>query len=107
VIKATQLKVTATDDMSVAHMVKELAKHISGPALDLVSSQPRLSKRSNHGRRWTGLACKWKKTIGYFLTSSTKSPDLLNNIHLKRIKIPSEYGLIVKVCICDQALNNQ
>ena len=52
-IKATQLKVTATDDMSVAQLVKESAEHISGPALDLVSSQPRLSKRSNHGRRWT------------------------------------------------------
>ncbi|KAK2153547.1 hypothetical protein LSH36_293g02003 [Paralvinella palmiformis] len=35
-----QLKVTATDDMSVAQLVKELDKHMSGPALDdFVSSQ--------------------------------------------------------------------
>ena len=34
-----------------------------------------------------GLACKWKKAIGYFVTSSTKSPDLLNNIHLKCSKL--------------------
>jgi len=36
---ATQLKVTATDDMYVAQLVNELAKHMSGPALDFVSSQ--------------------------------------------------------------------
>ena len=34
-----------------------------------------------------GLACKWKKAIGYFVTSSTKSPDLLDNIHLKCSKL--------------------
>ena len=37
--KVTQLKVTAMGDMSVAQLVKELAKQISGPALDFVSSQ--------------------------------------------------------------------
>jgi len=36
---ATQLKVTATDDMSMAQLVNELAKHMSGPALDFVLSQ--------------------------------------------------------------------
>jgi len=39
VLKATQLKVTATDDMSAAQLVKEPAKHMSGPALDFVPSQ--------------------------------------------------------------------
>ena len=35
-LKATQLNVTAPDDTSVAQLVNELAKHMSGPALDLV-----------------------------------------------------------------------
>jgi len=39
VLKATQLKVIAKDDMSVAQLVNESAKYISGPALDFVSSQ--------------------------------------------------------------------
>jgi len=39
VLKVTQLKVTAMDDMSVAQLMKELVKHMSGPALDFVSSQ--------------------------------------------------------------------
>jgi len=39
VLKASQLKVTATDDMSVAQLVKELAKHMSGLALGFVSFQ--------------------------------------------------------------------
>ena len=38
-LKATQLKVTATDDMSVVQLVNELDKHMSGPALNFVSSQ--------------------------------------------------------------------
>ena len=38
-----------------------------------------------------GLACKWKQPIGYFVTSSTPSADLLKNLLLKCIKIASEY----------------
>jgi len=36
VLEATQLKVTAMYDISVAQLVKELAKQKSGPALDFV-----------------------------------------------------------------------
>jgi len=38
-LKATELKVTVTDDIYVTQLVKELAKHMSGPALDYVSPQ--------------------------------------------------------------------
>ena len=38
-----------------------------------------------------GLACKWKQPIGYFVTNSTPSADLLKNLLLKCIKIASEY----------------
>ena len=38
-----------------------------------------------------GLACKWKQPIGYFVTSSTPSADLLKNLLLKCIKIESEH----------------
>ena len=54
-----------------------------------------------------GLACKWKQPIGYFVTSSTPSADLLKNLLLKCIKIVSEHRLIVKAIICDQGSNNQ
>ena len=49
----TQPIVTATDYMFVAQLVKELAKHMSGPVFDFVSSQLRWSKQSNYGSRWT------------------------------------------------------
>ena len=52
-----------------------------------------------------GLACKWKQPIGYFVTSSTPSADLLKHLLLKCIKIVSEH--VVKVIICDQGSNNQ
>jgi len=51
VSKATELRVRATDDISVAQLVVELAKNVSAPAYDSVSSQLRFSKRSNNGRR--------------------------------------------------------
>jgi len=38
-----------------------------------------------------GLACNWKQPIGYFVTRSTPSVDLLKNLLLKCIKIVSEH----------------
>ena len=35
-LKTIHLKVTATDDISVAHLVKEIAKNMSGPALNIL-----------------------------------------------------------------------
>ena len=42
-----------------------------------------------------GLACKWKQPIGYFVTSSTPSADLLKNLLLKCIKIASEHVAVL------------
>ena len=38
-----------------------------------------------------GLACKWTQPIGYFVTSSTPSGDLLKNDLLKCIEIKNKY----------------
>ena len=38
-----------------------------------------------------GLACKWKQPIGYFVTSSTPSGDLLKYFLLKCIEIINKY----------------
>ena len=54
-----------------------------------------------------GLACKWKQPNGYFVTSSTQSPNLLKHLLLKCIKTASEGGLIVKTIVCDPGSNNQ
>ena len=39
--------------------------------------------------------CKSKQPIGYFVPSSTPSPDLLKHLLLKCIKIASEYVAIL------------
>jgi len=51
-----------------------------------------------------GLACKWKQPIGYSVTSSTPSGDLLKNLLLRCIEIVSKHAccLIVKAMIGDQ-----
>jgi len=40
-----------TDNIYVAKLVKQLAKHMSGPALDFLLSQLRFSNGINNGRR--------------------------------------------------------
>lgn len=39
--------------ISVDKLIKALDHHLDGPSLEFVSAQLRLSKTSNHGRRWT------------------------------------------------------
>ena len=41
------------------------------------------------------LACRWKQPIGYFVSSSTPSADLLKNLLLKCIKIASEHVAVL------------
>ncbi len=52
-IKKTATHNVQPQTLNVGQLIKEIGRHLSGPSLEIISAQLRLSKRSVHGRRWT------------------------------------------------------